>query len=73
MTQVKTCFDYKMFDVTIGFLASTEKMVPQGLLHIRPLPVSPQGALEISSIIGQPPSLDICHFCTPSMMAEPCK
>ena len=34
--QVKTCFDYKMFDVSIGLLASTEKMVPEGRLHMRP-------------------------------------
>ena len=32
-TQVKTCFDCKMFD---GLLASTEKMVPEGQLHMRP-------------------------------------
>ena len=50
----------------IGLLASTEKMVPEGRLHIRPFSVSPQGALEISSIIGQPPPLDRCHFCTGS-------
>ena len=57
----------------IGLLASTEKMVLEGPLHIRPFSVSPQGALEISSIIGQPPSLDRCHFCTPRLVAEPCK
>ena len=34
--QVKTCFDCKMFDVAIGLLASTEKMVPEGRLHMRP-------------------------------------
>ena len=42
----------------IGLLASTEKMVPEGRLHMRPLSVSPQGALEISSVAGQPPSLE---------------
>ena len=36
-TQVKTCFDCKMFDVSkIGLLASTEKMVPEGRIHMRP-------------------------------------
>ena len=35
-TQVKTCFDCKMFDVANWLLASTEKMVPEGRLHMRP-------------------------------------
>ena len=35
-TQVKTCFDCKMFDVANWVDASTEKMVPEGHLHIRP-------------------------------------
>ena len=34
--KVKICFDCKMFDVAIGLLASTEKMVPEGHLHMRP-------------------------------------
>ena len=34
------------------------------------LSVSSQGALEISSVTGQPPSLDKCHFCTPRRVAE---
>ena len=41
----------------IGLLASTEKI----------------GALEISSVTGQPPSLDRVHFCTPGLVAESCK
>ena len=57
----------------IGLLASTEKMVPEGHLHISPFSVSAQGALEISSVIAQPPSLDRCHFFTPRLVAEPCK
>ena len=35
-TQVKTCFDCKMFDVSNWVAASMEKMVPEGHLHIRP-------------------------------------
>ena len=35
-TQVKTCFDCKMFDVPNWVARSTEKMVPEGLLHMRP-------------------------------------
>ena len=37
------------------------------------LSVSPQGALEISSTTGQPPSLDRSHLCTPGLVAESCK
>ena len=37
------------------------------------LSVSSQGALEISSVTGQPPSLDRCHFCTPRLVVESCK
>ena len=34
------------------------------------LSVSPQGALEIPSVTGQPPSLDRNHFSTPRVVAE---
>ena len=54
----------------IGLLASTEKMVPEGRLHMRPLSVSPQGALEISSVAGQPPSLDRSHCSPPRLVAK---
>ena len=36
MSQVKTCFDCKMFDVANWVARSTEKMVPEGHLHMRP-------------------------------------
>ena len=52
----------------IGLLASTEKMVPEGRLHMRPFQF--QGALEISSVVGQPPSLDRNHFSTPRLVAK---
>ena len=45
----------------IGLLASMEKMVPSG---------SSQGSLEISSVAGQPPSLDRNHFCTARLVAK---
>ena len=48
----------------IGLLASTEKMV---------LLVSPQGALEISSVVGQPPSLDRSHCSTLRLVAKSLK
>ena len=53
----------------IGSLASTEKMVPEGRLHMRPFQF--QGALEISSTTGQPPSLDRRHLCTPVWWQNP--
>ena len=54
----------------IGLLASVEKVVPEGRLHNEALSVLPQGALEISSVVGQPPSLDRNLFSTPRKVAE---
>ena len=54
----------------IGLLASTEKMVSEGTPSHEALSVSPQGALEISLVAGQPPSLDRNHFSTPRVVAE---
>ena len=48
----------------IGLLASMEKMVPEALS------VSSQGALEISSVAGQPPSLDRSHCSPPRLVAK---
>ena len=64
-TQVKTCFDCKIFDVANWVACLNEED--------EALSVSSQGALEISSVAGQPPSLDRCHFCTPRLVAESCK
>ena len=55
----------------IGSLASTEKMVPEGRLHMRPFQFSPQGALEISSTTEQPLSLDRSHLYTPGWWQNP--
>ena len=57
----------------IGLLTSTEKMVPEGRLHMRPFSVSSQGALEISSVAGQPPSLDRSHCSPPRLVAKSLK
>ena len=43
---------------------------PGGMPSHEALSVSPQEALEISSVIGQPPSLDRNHFRTPRVVAE---
>ena len=72
-TQVKTCFDCKMFDVTNWVACLNGENGPGGTPSHEALSVSSQGALEISSVAGQPPSLDRCHFCTPRLVAESCK
>ena len=69
-TQVKTCFNYKMFDVANRVAFLNRENGPRGTPSHETLSVSPQGALEIFSVIGQPPSLDRNHFSTPRVLAE---
>ena len=73
MAQVKTCFDCKMFDVANWIAGLNGEDGPGGTPSHEALSVSCQGALEISSVAGQPPSLDRYHFCTPRLVAESCK
>ena len=70
-TQVKTCFDCKMFDVSNWVARPNGEDGPRGTPSHEALSVSSQGALEISSVAGQPPSLDRNDFCTPRLVAEP--
>ena len=70
MTQVKTCFDCKMFDVANWVAFLNRENGPGGTPSHEALSVSFQGALEISSVAGQPPSLDRNHFCTLRLVAE---
>ena len=70
MTQVKTCFDCKMFDVANWVAHLNRENGPGGMPSHGALSVSPQGALEISSVIGQPPSLDRNHFSTLRLVAK---
>ena len=72
-TQVKTCFHCKMFDVTNWIACLNREDGPRGTPSHEALSVSSQGALEILSVAGQPPSMDRCHFCTPRLVAESCK
>ena len=58
MTQVKTCFDFKMFDVANWVTCLNGENGPGGMPSHEALSVSPQGTLEISSVVGQPPSVD---------------
>ena len=70
-TQVKTCFDSKMFDVANWIACLNGENGPGGgTPSHKALLVSPQGALEISSVIGNPPSLDRNHFSMPRVVAE---
>ena len=70
MTQVKTCFDCKMFDDANWVACLNGENGPGGTPSHEALSVSPQGALEISSVVGQPPSLDGNHLSTPRVVAE---
>ena len=69
-TQVKTCFDCKMVDVANWVACLNGENGPGGTPSNEALPVSSQGALEIFSVTGQPPSLDRNLFCTPRLVAE---
>ena len=70
MNQVKTCFDCKIFDVANWVACLKRKDGPRGMPSHEAISVSPQGTLEISSVIGHPPSMDRNHFSTPRMVAK---
>ena len=72
-TQVKTCFDCKMFDVSNWVASLNGENGPGGTPSHEALSVSSQGALEISSVAGQPPSLDRSHCSPPRLVAKPRK
>ena len=59
-----------MFDVANWVACLNVENGPGGTPSHEALSVSPQGALEISSVAGQPPSLDRNHFSTPKVVAE---
>ena len=68
--KVKTCFDCKMFDVPNWVARLNREDGPGGMPSHEALPLSPQGALEISSDIGQPPSLVRDHFSSCRVVAK---
>ena len=72
-TRVKACFDCKMFNVANWVASLNGEDGPGGTPSHEALSVSSQGVLEISSVTGQPPSLDRNNFCTPRLVAESCK
>ena len=71
--QVKTCFDCKMFDVADWVARLNGEDGPGGMPSHEALSVSSQGALEISSIIGQPPSWVRDHFSSSRVVKKACK
>ena len=72
-TQVKTCLDCKMFDVSNWVACLNGENGPGGTPSHEALSVSSQGALEISSVAGQPPSLDRSHCSPPRLVAKSLK
>ena len=68
--QVKTCFDCKMFDVANWVASLNGEHGPGGTPSHEALSVSSQGAPDISSVAGQPPSLDRRHCSPPSLVAK---
>ena len=71
--KVNTCFDCKMFDVANWFARLNGENGPGGTPSHESLSVSLQGALEISSVIGNPPSMVKDHFISPRVVAKSCK
>ena len=71
--QVKTCFDCKMFDVANWVASLNGENGPGRTPSHEVLSVSSQGALEISSVAGQPPSLDRSHCSPPGLVAKSLK
>ena len=69
-TQVKICFDCKMFDVANWVACLNGENGPGGTPSHETLSVSPQRALEISSVIIHPLSLDRNNFSTPRLVAK---
>ena len=59
-----------MFYVTNWVACLNGENGPRGMPSHEALLVSLKGALEISSVVGQPPSLDRKHFSTPWVVAE---
>ena len=72
-TQVKTCFDCKMFDVSNWVACLNGENGPRGTPSHETFSFSSQGALEISSVAGQPPSLDRSHCSPPRLVAKSLK
>ena len=71
--KVKTCFDCNLFDVINWVARLNREGGPRGTPLHEALSVSSEGALEISSVVEQPPSLVRDHFSSPRVVTKPCK
>ena len=69
----KMCLDCKMFDVANWVACLNGEDGPAGTLSHEALSVSSQGALEISSVAGQPLSLDRSHCSTLRLVTKSLK
>ena len=69
----KRVFDCKMFDVANWVACLNRENGPGETPSHEALSVSSQGALEISSVAGQPPSLDRSHCSTLRLVAKSLK
>ena len=69
----KRVFDCKMFDVANWVACLNGENGPGGTPSHEALSVPSQGALEISSVAGQPPSLDRSHYSTLRLVAKSLK
>ena len=70
MLKVKTCFYFKMFDIANWVACLNGEDGPGVTPSHEALSVSPQGALEISSVVGHPPSLVRDHFSSTRLVAK---
>ena len=59
-----------MFDVANWVVRLNREDGPRGMSLHEALSVSPQGAMEISSVVGHPPSLVRDHFSSPRVVAK---
>ena len=71
MLKVKTCFDCMMFDVAYWVARLNREDGPRGMSSHETLSVASQGVLEISSVLGHPPSFVRDHFSSPRVVAKP--
>ena len=72
MFKVKKCFDCKMFDVTNWVARLNIEEGLGGMPSHKALSRLSQGALDISSVVGQPPFWGRDHFRSPRVVAKSC-
>ena len=71
--EVITCFDCNMFDVANWAARLNGEDGPGGTPSHETLSVASQRALEIFSVVGDPPSFVRDHFSSPRMVAKSLK